>query len=238
MRFSAMSPRDRRALVLGAAVLAPAFFFMWGVRPYLAALSDTRQRLVVEREALARERAAVSAARRNPNLQHVADSATRSAAPRLFAGRDDVMASAELASYLGDVARRHHVWLQDASTRAATTAEGGVRTLHVDIRAESDLRGILEFLKGLEAGAKLVRVDRLDISRQPSRSDENGAETLAMSATVAGFAIPEEQQTGVRNGSPESGTSPRSSLQNSLQNSLRTPDSLSGLRPAVPSPAR
>jgi hypothetical protein len=203
MKFSEMSPRDRRALILGAAVLAPAFLVIWGVRPYLAALSDTRQRLAVEREALARERAAVSAARRNPNLQHVADSATRAAAPRLFAGRDDVMASAELASYLGDVARRHHVWLQDASTRAATTAEGDVRTLHVDIRAESDLRGILEFLQGLESGGKLVRVDRLDISRQPSRSDENGAETLALSATVAAFAIPAPSEPSPR--TPDAG---------------------------------
>jgi hypothetical protein len=190
-----MSPRDRRALMLGAAILGPALFYIWGVKPYVAALADSRERLAVERETLARERAAVSMARRNPELQHVADSAMRVTTPRLFAGRDDVMASAELASYLGDVARAHHVWLQDASTRPAATADGGVRTLHVEIRAESDLRGILEFLQALEGGGKLVRVDRLDISRQPSRSDENGAETLALSATVAGFAIPGEPRS-------------------------------------------
>lgn len=195
MKLSGMSPRDRRALTLGAAILVPAFFYVWGVKPYAVALADSRQRLSIERETLARERAAVSAAHRNPLLQHVADSAMRVTAPRLFAGRDDVMASAELASYLGDVARRHHVWLQDASTRPASTADGGVRTLHVEVRAESDLQGILEFLQALESGTKLVRVDRLDISRQPSRSDENGAETLALSATIAGFAIPGEQRS-------------------------------------------
>jgi hypothetical protein len=195
VKLSEMSPRDRRALTLGAAILLPALFYVWGVKPYAAALADSRQRLSVERETLARERAAVSAAHRNPELQHVADSAMRVTAPRLFAGRDDVMASAELASYLGDVARRHHVWLQDASTRLSSTADGGVRTLHVEVRAESDLQGILEFLQALEGGAKLVRVDRVDISRQPSRSDENGAETLALSATIAGFAIPGEQRS-------------------------------------------
>lgn len=195
MKISEMSTRDRRALTLGAAILLPALFYVWGVKPYAAALTDSRQRLSIERETLARERAAVSAAHRNPALQHVADSAMRVTAPRLFAGRDDVMASAELASYLGDVARRHHVWLQDASTRPAATADGGVRTLHVEVRAESDLQGILEFLQALENGGKLVRVDRVDISRQPSRSDENGAETLALSATIAGFAIPGEQRS-------------------------------------------
>lgn len=153
-------------------------------------MSDNRQRLEIERGALARERSAVAAAHRNPEMQHLADSAMRTTTPRLFVGRDDVMASAELASYLGDVAHTHHVWLQDASTRPSTTADGGVRTLHVEIRAESDLRGILEFLRSLESGDKLLRVDRLDISRQPSRSDESGAETLALSATITGFAIP------------------------------------------------
>ncbi|HVT40555.1 MAG TPA: hypothetical protein VHE78_16045, partial [Gemmatimonadaceae bacterium] len=41
-------------------------------------------------------------------------------------------------------------------------------------------------------GSKLVRLDRMDISRQPSRSEEAGVETLALSATILGFAIPPE----------------------------------------------
>jgi len=185
-----MTARDRRAVLLGAAVLAPALLFIWGVRPFVAALRDARERLTVERETLARERAAVSAARQNPAMQHAADSAMRATLPRLFAGRDDVMASAELASYLGDVARAHKVWLQDASTRPATTADGGVRVLHVEIRAESDLQGILSFLQALSRGEKLVRVNRVDLSSQPSRIGEEDAETLALSANISGFAIP------------------------------------------------
>ena len=187
-----MSPRDRRALLLGAAVLAPALFYIWGVKPYRAALDDARQQLAVERETLARERAAIAAARKNPQLQHLADSAMRAASPRLFQGRDDVMASAELASYLGDIARARHVWLQDAATRPAALSPSGVRTLRVEIRAESDLQGILSLLQALETGSKLVRVERMDVSRQPSRSEESGAETLALSATISGFAIPPE----------------------------------------------
>lgn len=192
MKVATMSPRDRRALLLGAGVLAPALFYIWGVKPYRASLDDTRQRLAVERDVLTHERAAVAAARKNPQLQHVADSAMRATAPRLFAGRDDVMASAELASYLGDVARANHVWLQDAATRPAALSPSGVRTLKVEIRAESDLQGILNFLQALETGAKLVRVERLDVSRQPNRADEASAETLALSATISGFAIPAE----------------------------------------------
>jgi hypothetical protein len=184
-----MNSRDRRAVMLGGGILLPALLFIWGVRPYQAALSDARDQLATERSALARERAAILTARRNPQMQHVADSAMRVMRPRLFEGKDDVMASAELASYLGDVAQRARVWLQDASTRPATPGaqNGGVRTLHVEIRAESDLNGTLKFLQALERGDKLVRIDRLDISRIPR--DDKTVETLAIAATITGFAV-------------------------------------------------
>jgi len=189
MKWSAMNTRDRRAVTYGGIVLLPFLLYIWGVRPYQAALSDARDQLATERAALARERAAILTARKNPQLQHIADSAMRVMRPRLFEGKDDVMASAELASYLGDVAQRARVWLQDASTRPATpaTQSSGVRTLRVEIRAESDLQGTLKFLQALERGDKLIRIDRLDISRVPR--DDKGVETLAIAATIAGFAV-------------------------------------------------
>lgn len=196
MKLSTMSAADRRAMTLGAAVVVPSLFFVFGVKPYLAALIDVRQQVSVESDAYSRERAAVSAAKRNPLMQHVADSAMQATAPRLFEGRDDVMASAEVATYLGGVARAHHVWLQDASTRPATALDGGVRALHVELRGESDLRGILEFVKALEGGEKFIRVQRLDISVQPGRSDEPGVETLALSASIVGYAIPDPSAGG------------------------------------------
>ena len=191
MKFSTMSAADRRAMILGAAIVVPSLFFVFGVKPYIAALGDVREQISVEADAYARERSAVSAAKRNPLMQHVADSAMQATAQRLFAGRDDVMASAEVATYLGGLARAHHVWLQDASTRPATALDGGVRALHVDIRGESDLRGVLEFIKALEDGDKLIRVQRLDLSTQPGRADEPGVETLAISASIVGYAIPD-----------------------------------------------
>jgi hypothetical protein len=189
MKASSMTSRDRRAIALGAAILLPSLFFVWGVKPYVAALTDARQQLSVERETLARERAAIAAALRNPQLRQKADSAMRAMKPRLFEGRDDVMASAELASYLADVARSNRVWLQDAATRPAVRSPGGVRSLRVEMRAESDFSGVLAMLHTLETGQKLVRIDRLDISRVTKVASEDGTETLAVSATIVGFAL-------------------------------------------------
>ena len=194
-KLSSMTASDRRALTFGAVIVVPSLLFVFAVKPYRAALADIRQQLSVESDAFARERAAVAAARRNPLMQHIADSAMQAMAPRLFAGRDDVMASAQVASYLGDLARGNHVWLQDASTRPATALDGGVRALHVEIRAESDLRGILAFVKSLESGDKFLRVQRIDISSQPGRADQPGTETLALSASIVGYAIPDPAAT-------------------------------------------
>ena len=190
MKWSTMQPRERRTILIGALVLLPGLLFVYGFRPYQAALSDARDRLATERSALAREQAAIATARQNPQMQHIADSAMHAMQPRLFEGKDDVMASAELAAYVGDLARGARVWLQDAGTRPATAADDGVRTLRVEIRAESDLLGTLMFLQALERGEKLVRVDRLDISKA-ARGDEKDAETLSIVATISGFAIGE-----------------------------------------------
>lgn len=129
----------------------------------------------------------------------------RAMRPRLFEGRDDVMASAELASYLGEVSRKARVWLQTANTRPASSSADGVRTLRVDIRAESDLLGTLMFLQALERGDKLIRIDRLDISRSPALDDEEG-ETLTIAATVAGFAVGDSVSTASTKQAPPAAT--------------------------------
>lgn len=189
---TALTARDRRALVLGALVLAPAFFYIWGVKPYVAALDESRDFLSVERAALARERAAVTAAQQNPQMQPLADSLLRAMSPRLFAGRDDVMATAELVSHLGAVAETCDVWLQNATTRPAEVGEAGVRTLHVALRAESDLEGVMRFLEALETGEKLIRIERLDISVASGTFASDGVEPVSISASIMGFAIPSE----------------------------------------------
>lgn len=190
-RWGTLTPRDKRALIIGALVLLPALLFVWVVKPYLAVLEESRDFLSVERATLARERATVEAAQRNPGMQLLADSLMRAMTPRLFAGRDDVMATAELVSYLGTVAQEHNVWLQNATTRPAELGDAGVRTLHVALRAESDIEGLLRFLRALETGRKLVHIDRLDVSVAPGSLSPNGVEPIAITASVTGYAIPD-----------------------------------------------
>ena len=181
-----LNDRERR-LVRWGAIIAVIVLPVIAFRPYHAKLVDMQAQLEFERDALVRERASIAASKRNPELQHIADSLMQTAEPRLFVGRDDVMASAELVWYLDEVAGKHHVMLNEDATRTAAKPKNGVRTLNVDIRGESDLHGVLEFLQALERGPKQLRVSRLDISK-PSR-DADDVETVTFGATVSGYAL-------------------------------------------------
>ncbi len=196
MKFSALSASEQRTIRLALVVLVPVLIYILGVRPYRTALATAQDRLVVERASLARERGAVATARRNPELQHMTDSSLKAMEPRLFEGTDDVIASSDLAAYVGELARANHVWVQDAATRTATSTTPGVRNLHVELRGESDLRGTMAFLDALEHGDKLVRVDRLDISRGLSGAGNEQAETLTLTATISGYAMGNLNATG------------------------------------------
>jgi hypothetical protein len=184
-----ISPKERRTVTFALLILLPVALLRLVVVPYRAALTETRDRVAAERDALARERGAVLTAARNPALQQMTDSTLHAMEPRLFEGSDDVIATSDLSAYVGDVARDHHVWVQDAATRTATSTTPGVRTLHIDIRGESDLRGILAFLDALDHGNKLVRIERLDISRGLSGPGNEQAETLTLAATISGYAM-------------------------------------------------
>jgi hypothetical protein len=198
MKFSTLNPREQRTVLGGAAILILGLGWVYAVRPIRASLSDLKDQIAVEREALAREQSAIDEATRSPARKRVADSAMTVAQTRLFSGANDVAAGAALATYLGDVARRSHVWLANAATRPAPTVRPGVAAasepdglhrLRVEVRAESDFRGVLDFLNNLERGEKVVTVERLDVAKTLRAGDED-RETLSITATVVGYALP------------------------------------------------
>ena len=100
-----------------------------------------------------------------------------------------MIASSEPAAYVGDLARgatsgcrtpRH------APRRAPRPACGRCTSISA---AETDFQGLLGFLDSLERGDKLIRVERLDVSRGLKAAGNEKAETLTIAATIAGYAM-------------------------------------------------
>ncbi len=181
-----LSVRDRRALTIGAWIVLPALFLALVVRPAVAQLNELRDTLAAERLLLTRERAALADVRAVDN----ATERERPVAERLFSGRDDVIATAALAAYVGDVAESHEVWVQSATTLDALRDASGLRRLRVSVRAEGDIAGVVRLLDALDRGRYLVRVDDLDIAVTPAERSTDGSEPLVVRATVTGFAGP------------------------------------------------
>lgn len=191
MKKTGMSAKDRRALILGLVVLLPSLFYVFGVRRYMAAVTETRQHVTDERKRLSQELAAINAAKERPQLQHIADSSWKAMSPRIFSGRDNVAAGTDLMSLVGEIALQQNVNLRTAVLQKTTVDGNGVRTLTVEVQGETDLQGLLGFLESIERNDKLMRVDRLRVTRPIAKPDADGVQAIQIAATIAGFAIQE-----------------------------------------------
>lgn len=191
MSATRLRPRDRRALLLGAALLLPILLFGLVGRPYLHALSTTRAELQTQRELLARERTLLEEARAYPARMDDAEAGLRLEVPRLFGGTDELTMTAALAEVVAEEARRSRVLVQGIESREAAPVDEGVLALQVELRALGDLEGVLTFLHALEQGEKLIRVERLAIERAAryERSAAPEEQVLALTASLRGFAL-------------------------------------------------
>ncbi len=183
-----LTPRDRRALLIGAAVLLPVLLLRGVVPPYVRARAALGERVRTQRDLLARELAVLAQARSLPERRARADVSLAADAPRLLPGADPYAATAELVGYVGETARRSHVLVQDLQSRSAIspTPAAGLAQIQVELRGQTDFEGVLRVLQALERGAPLVRVDVLAIER--TGADPGGRETLTLRAAMSGYS--------------------------------------------------
>ena len=192
-----LQPRDRRALRVGAWIGASLLLFGLVVRPYATSLTAQHAALARERDLLTHERRAVLELPQDRAALRSTEEMLSTVAPRLFEGSDVVTASAELVRYVSGQANHSGLQLEQVETRtridtstATHTAANDAPTggdLRVALRAHGDILAIYAFLRAVEGGPKLVRVERLEIVRL-SGVDQAYDGTLMMTATIAGFA--------------------------------------------------
>lgn len=201
LRLPPLAARDARAVRVGAWVLLPALVATLVVRPAASALLDARAGVARERALLARERTLVADAALVRERLREARAALDDAAPRLFAGQDVVTASAELARYVGRQATENGLDLEQIETETvlgdalqdphlpstAARVDTAAAPLRVSLRAHGDVVAAVAFLRAIEEGARLLRVERLDIVAASDDETAN-AGTLTVTATIRGLA--------------------------------------------------
>ncbi len=158
MRIPNLSPRDRRAMILGALLVVPATAWSQGVLPYLRAVRDAQAELRQERGLLERELQVLAGSARYPTEFSAGADRLLAEVPRLIGGGDDGAASAALAGYVRGVAQAARVQLSRVEPASSADAGGGVTSLPLEVSGEGDIEGIMTLLHLLETGPKLVHV--------------------------------------------------------------------------------
>lgn len=192
-----MTPRDRRALLLGAAVIVPAVLGSLVLRPVVALYGADRAALHAERQLLVRELGLLRDSAALAEQARMLEAALAAETPGLFTGSDPFAASAGLAAYVGDLARRHRVLVRRAETRPPVALAGGLVAVEVVVQAASDFQGVLDFLSGLEQGPRLVRAERLAVERTAGLGgQEPQRETLNVGIVLRGFTTATSVEVG------------------------------------------
>lgn len=168
--FSSLSDRDRRAIRLGALLLVPGLLYVVAVKPYFAALSETRDRVEAERRLLDREMALLQEKATLPTSLSTAKREAQRAQNRLVTASNVTMAETELTELLEQIGGLSRVLLKEV--RNVPTPRGhvdpaGVQTVRLAIRGESDLEGVLTYLQRIEQSPLLLRIHELSLEPAP-----------------------------------------------------------------------
>lgn len=218
-----LSPRNRRALTLGALLIAPSLLWKGVVAPYLGTASELAQRLDTERQLLDGELRLLAAAPRYPAATREGAARFMRTSVRLFSGLDDGQADAAFVGYVQAVAADEDVLLTRVEPLPAAAGVAGVIPISLDVRGRTDLDGLLAVLRSLEQGPKAVRVDSLQVTLLgASRSGGAFAESAA-------DAWPAEEAS-------EEDARPQALDFHFTVTGLALPDSL--IRAAAPAPSR
>lgn len=201
--FQSLGPRDRRALRIGAWTVVPLLAITMVIRPWTASFIARREALDRARGVLMREQRALDGASRDRQRLAALHIALDESFNQLFAATDAATASAELARYVGSRAIATGVTLERTETETALDdslstgrAEHGARTavadstqpvLRVAIRGRGDTRAIIALLRAVETGPRLIRVERIGITRE-SVDGESVNGRLSFTATFVGLA--------------------------------------------------
>jgi hypothetical protein len=202
--LSNLAPGDRRALLIGAALAAPMALWMLVAAPYLHAVQETHSKLERSRDLLVREQRLLAGARQYPAALAQGKARLAIVGDRLFEGQAEGMAGAALASYLRQHARASSVRISELKSAPADSTANGLTAVSLQVSGESDLEGVLTFLRSLESGPKLVHVEQLEIESvqavggapgpAPGTAAPGGAEVLSFQMTAKGFARASQQR--------------------------------------------
>lgn len=191
-----MTPRDRRALLVGGVVVAGALLVLrvlpWSVRTAFAAAARLRERATLL--AHAQEELGNAAVLRDSAA--VVTQALVGLAPKLLNGTSATEAGADLSAQLNLIASRSNAKLEQVDVLPDSARAGRLARARVHVAFETDIRGLMHVLHLIAAGSAALVVHELRISAPDPASSGRLPEVLKIEMTIGGWFLDRNSREG------------------------------------------
>jgi hypothetical protein len=191
-----MKTGDRRALLLGAGMVAGALLTLRGVPAAWDVVRNTTETLSARTELLARAELDVLQADALEDSGIVIRNKVVGLAPRLLEGTREADATADLTLRLKLAARDNRVRVERTSSLPDSGHRGGLRPVALRAVLEGDSRGTVGLIGALARGPVALATTDLTITAANPSAPGAVAELLKIELTVRGWYLsrPESQR--------------------------------------------
>ena len=183
-----MTPRERRSITVGVAVVLGALVVTRVVPWSIGSLGALRERAAEQRAREARAERALQ------STQALRDSLGRAAAeiialaPKLTEGNSAAEAQADLSSVVSLVANRQKLKVVRLDP-LPDSAMGPFGRVAVQAQLEGDLRGLSAFLGNIEVGDPMLTIASLGVTAPDPTGRPNASEVLRIDARIEGLYL-------------------------------------------------
>jgi len=193
-----VTPRDRRALLLGGIAIAGAVLGLrvvpWGVRRVIAVNATLHERATL----LARTREEIASLPLLRDSAAVLSQALVALAPQVLSGATPAEAGADLSGRMNLVAARAPAKLERLDPLPDSSSTGRLGRVRVHAALETDVRGLIALIRAIDAADEVLTLDELRVEAREPGSVQRGPEILTVEITVSGWYIMARSRTEKR----------------------------------------
>jgi type II secretory pathway component PulM len=184
-----MTPRDRRALLLGGLAIAGAVLGLrvlpWAVRRATEAEAVLRERATL----LARTREELASLPTLRDSAAVLSQALVALAPQVLSGSTPAEAGADLSGRMNLAASRAPAKVERLDPLPDSSGNGRLGRVRVHAALETDVRGLIALIRAIDAGDEVLKLDELRVEAPEPGLLPRGPEILKVEITVSGWFI-------------------------------------------------
>ena len=194
-----MTPRDRRALLVGGIAIAGAVLGLrvlpWAVRRVSAAHAVLRERATL----LARTRDEMASLPKLRDSATVLSQALLALAPQVLSGSTPAEAGADLSGRMNLAASCAPAKVARLDPLPDSSGVGRLGRVRVHAALETDVRGLIALIRAIDGGDEVLKLDELHVESPEPGTVQRGPEILKVEITVSGWYIkPRETGNGKR----------------------------------------